>query len=717
MDIQIAQISNMSQSGSSLLRSIQNNSTPILDLLVRESIQNSLDAAKPDSRSVRVDFEIGEFRPSRLNSFLTGSQKLLNKRFPGSSAQYIAIRDSQTEGLTGKLSSKYLQEHDDYGNLLKLVYEIGQAQDKRGAGGSWGLGKTVYFRVGIGLVVYYSRIQLGPGNYQSRLAVTLVEDENKESRSIIPYTPGKKRRGIAWWGKATTDGETIPLTDDREIETILEVFGIDPYEGTETGTTVIIPYINDRKLLNNNRNEYVDSSDQSVNPFWYDSLEEYLVIAIQRWYAARITNRMYDGVTLSPAVTNYVTKFHEEITSRNMAPAFKVIQDLYNTAYAKMTKQSFMPILQKHGQTVMTEMVSLRNEFVRNLDKTSSGVVAFATVSTTYLQMVPPENLYSPCLYYGLPDNDDDKHEPILAYCRKPGMIVEYTDTGKWVQGIQPMGADSYLIAVFVLNSNQRFKADYGLPEAENTLEDYIRQTENADHMHWEDISYHGHSLKIVQKTQKHVASKIAKTCKSNVSTPTGATERLLSKELGKFLLPPEGFGTAPTRKTQPKKPAGSGSLGSSPKKGTQCTVDEHIRYTPEGMSLHATMDSKKVISKLCRFELAVQTEAGELKPEAWESRTGLRFPFEISEISVDITRQINRVWKTLCTSSVVKDGFSSNDVSINYLKTADDICYGFIIDATGLDNLRLVFSIDLEIPDKSLAPSISFRETSERSE
>uniref|UniRef100_UPI0026F238B9 hypothetical protein n=1 Tax=Faecalibaculum rodentium TaxID=1702221 RepID=UPI0026F238B9 len=61
MDIQIAQISNMSQSGSSLLRSIQNNSTPILDLLVRESIQNSLDAAKPDRRSVRVDFEIGEF--------------------------------------------------------------------------------------------------------------------------------------------------------------------------------------------------------------------------------------------------------------------------------------------------------------------------------------------------------------------------------------------------------------------------------------------------------------------------------------------------------------------------------------------------------------------------------------------------------------------------------------------------------------------------------
>ena len=44
MKIEIAEPGRMTQSGSSLLKLIQNNNMPALDLLVRESIQNSLDA-------------------------------------------------------------------------------------------------------------------------------------------------------------------------------------------------------------------------------------------------------------------------------------------------------------------------------------------------------------------------------------------------------------------------------------------------------------------------------------------------------------------------------------------------------------------------------------------------------------------------------------------------------------------------------------------------
>lgn len=44
MDIEIAEPARMTQAGSSLLKLIQNNNMPILDLLVRETIQNSLDA-------------------------------------------------------------------------------------------------------------------------------------------------------------------------------------------------------------------------------------------------------------------------------------------------------------------------------------------------------------------------------------------------------------------------------------------------------------------------------------------------------------------------------------------------------------------------------------------------------------------------------------------------------------------------------------------------
>ena len=45
MRIEIAEHGRMTESGSSLLRLIQNQDIPLLDLLVRESVQNSLDAA------------------------------------------------------------------------------------------------------------------------------------------------------------------------------------------------------------------------------------------------------------------------------------------------------------------------------------------------------------------------------------------------------------------------------------------------------------------------------------------------------------------------------------------------------------------------------------------------------------------------------------------------------------------------------------------------
>ena len=56
----------MSESGSSLLRLIQNHELPVVDLLVRESIQNSLDASLDSSMGsfVEVHFNVGEFDPT-----------------------------------------------------------------------------------------------------------------------------------------------------------------------------------------------------------------------------------------------------------------------------------------------------------------------------------------------------------------------------------------------------------------------------------------------------------------------------------------------------------------------------------------------------------------------------------------------------------------------------------------------------------------------------
>ena len=103
MKIEIAEPGRMTQTGSSLLKLIQNNNMPLLDLLVRESIQNSLDAKNEEDAYVTVNFLTGKFEKAKLNAELEGVTEALNKEYPNSEYEYIAIRDANTVGLTGKL--------------------------------------------------------------------------------------------------------------------------------------------------------------------------------------------------------------------------------------------------------------------------------------------------------------------------------------------------------------------------------------------------------------------------------------------------------------------------------------------------------------------------------------------------------------------------------------------------------------------------------------
>ena len=88
MKIEIAVPGRMAQTGSSLLKLIQNNDMPVLDMLVRESIQNSLDARKANSKYVDVNYLIGTFNNNKLCAELEGITDALKKRFQDSQYSY-----------------------------------------------------------------------------------------------------------------------------------------------------------------------------------------------------------------------------------------------------------------------------------------------------------------------------------------------------------------------------------------------------------------------------------------------------------------------------------------------------------------------------------------------------------------------------------------------------------------------------------------------------
>lgn len=623
MKIEIAEHGRMTESGSSLLRLIQNQDIPLLDLFVRESIQNSLDASSNEDGKVNVNIQVGEFCAKDLNKHFERIENGLNIRYINTVPKFIAIRDSGTTGLTGPVRYEDVK-NNNFGNLLKLVYEICKPQSNEGAGGSWGLGKTVYFRIGIGLVVYYSRI-FEKGRYQSRLAACLVEDETKQN-ALIPHSGGVKR-GIAWWGKkeGILRNSTIPLDNEQEIQRLLDVFGIKSYTEDETGTTIIIPYIDEEALLSE---VYAKNEPSLEKPYWANCIDEYLRVAVQKWYAPRLSNVLYPyGAYLSPSING------EKIKVSDMLPLFRYIREFYILATGNVLDEESLVRCENViiDDQLYEESINLRGV----LNTTSAGKFVYARLTRKQLQMDPPMNNKSP--YQQISNISipmDGGNSPIIMYTRRPGMIVGYDYDGTWTHRMPKSGAGDYIIGLFVVNSMNTLK---NLMDPRTgkvmTLEEYIRQGEKADHASWTDRNISGNNPRIVSNIQKNIINKIKKKFSEPVKEIYEKQNIGLSQSLGNLLLPDADFGSAATPPTiLPGKKRRTPSHRNSRKSTFTLTGGPY--YSDGKVSFDFELVLKK---KNCQLVLQVLTDFKCYQANEWEQECeiGKPFPVEVAEFNV----------------------------------------------------------------------------------
>lgn len=663
MDIEIAEMGRMAQTGSSLLRSIQNNHTPALDLLVRESIQNSLDAARSESQPVKFDLSVRRFENNKVSKRFSGITEKLNNRY-SNIGESIVIRDVNTTGLTGPIHQDYVK-NNEFGNLLKLIYEISMPQEKKEAGGSWGLGKTVYFRIGIGLVVYYSRIKLENGSYESRLAACLVEDESKED-TLIPSTgaTNELKRGIAWWGEYHKSNSTKPITDERYIAEFLEDFDVKPFENDETGTTVIIPYVDEDNLLIIPENH----TKSNHEPWWYSSIESYLYIAIQRWYAPRIDNPSYKfGNYLLPSIdTNLILK-------DDLEPLFKIIRSLY--IYAQTNNKE--SIIDKSTSGVSNIPVH------RDLKINVAGQVAFIKATKKDLHMEVPNLKRSPYDYIDeTVHNGADNNSPIVCYVRKPGMIVNYEIESKWTQGIEKTDPEEFIIAVFVPDSDNTVT----LPDI--SLDEYLRQGEKADHSSWEDIVLGEKRFTIVERIQKYTAQSLRDAFNTEVEKVEGSRSSALSKSLASALLPPIGFGKDTSK--PPKSSTENGKLFKQKSKSSFDIILTKVTKNTIMLTVEIAPNKNKPILEI---ETLVDSEGSrKIRGNTWEKDIKTKFPIKI-------------------TSTSFKD---NSNISSTIEKTdKHDVPYKYSFDLSEIDQ-KITASIELEVNDKYIQPSLTHNFTNE---
>lgn len=610
------QLQPMQESGAFLLRALQNEETPLLDLLVRESVQNALDAGRNGDPTlpVSVDFHIREHSLDSISStFGEGLDlEVLAERYRRSS-KLLEIRDSDTEGLTGPMTFDSVGGAGQHGNFLKLVFEIGRTRADDGAGGSWGLGKTCYFRMGVGLVIYYSRIRTAEG-YEERLVASLVEDESRVDRLQVAT-----QTGIAWWG---SEEALKAITEPELIHEILDSLGTQPFTDSTTGTAIIIP------MLRENLLPFLDR-ESGPAPWWCRSYQDYVNVAVQRWFSARLDNPFFaSGRYLKASVNN------RDIASSDMLPIFQASQSLYDRAIGEASEaQDYLTMRGVKPDQVLCRAIHLRNEFLGN---GHAGWLLAVAMTPRQLQMDAPDNGLSPevCIFNKV--DNGAPHRPIVTFMRSPGMNIcwdDSIDSRSWSGGFSGFVDGRYVVALFLPDSEQELmpSAARGLRSTVQNLGGYLRSCERADHAAWVDVN----GGRIVEKIRAQCGRALKEFGVPPQPSVTVKPSMRMSRKLAELVLDRRGFGgDGRYGKASPSPALGQRSKGSA-QRTPELEIIE-IRYVASAIVMKWSLSWGVVQPGTPRvIAVSVDSESGPITMDKWHESGLVDFPFRLESFRI----------------------------------------------------------------------------------
>lgn len=668
--------------GSSVLRSIQNETTEKMELLVRESIQNSLDAGFIHE-DIRMDFTINEINKNEIFEIVQGLNKnLLNFNFKGVFQKQIVISDKNTKGLTGNTRV----DLEKNSNLFKLIYNVGQPQTNEGSGGSWGYGKTIYYRIGIGLVLFYSRIKEN-FSYHERLVISLIEDETKNEKIVIPES--KDYAGINFWGDIYTKKDTnkstpIPITNSDQIATILDVFNIERYKNDETGTVIAIPFINEKELL---------ESINANRKFIYDDLEDFLTTSIQRWYAPRLNNEKY----IYGNKNNLIVSINNEIIQDNdQETFFKMIKEMYiyGTTGKNSKLENLFPRVSFHN-----DKINVNSKNIKGMNGELVGNLVYTKFHYNDIGMTNSYELKNPYSLIGMEElnNGDNNNKPILLMTRQPGMIVQYDISGSWVNGIPETSVDEYIMGIFILNSdpNVFFETD----TKKQTLEEYIRSSEKADHMDWSDNTYRINNEtiepRIVDKVKNNIRNKMKNKYNSKELIDKKTNTEHLQAIFGENIMPPLNYGKAAIN-----APKGTTNSVANKTRNKKASINIHYNnsiYDFKVINIPFEIEIHDTSFKHIILQVSIQTEAGVLNISRFEKETGKESPISLRRINLEEKYKSREKNIQIKNKSIVKI-----DNSFNKQFQVGDKIEGYIIINNEDKNMVPIIRTHIEQGDKN---------------
>jgi len=207
----------------------------ITDALVREAIQNSLDAAAEEN--VRVRFCLGRAEAPTRARYLDGlwphaeAAHQWSAVLPGRGdpLRFLAVEDEGTRGLQGDPS----QYEDDAGSGARNDFyyfwrNVGRSRKESTERGRWGLGKTV-FAAASRLNAFFGLTVRRTERHALLMGQAVLRIHRVGDRRCRPY---------GYYGRHA-DSFTMPLDDPGAGEMFVQSFGL---QRRGPGLSIVIPY-------------------------------------------------------------------------------------------------------------------------------------------------------------------------------------------------------------------------------------------------------------------------------------------------------------------------------------------------------------------------------------------------------------------------------------------------------------------------------------------
>lgn len=194
-----------------------------LELVIRESIQNSWDASLQTEGTPRYSIRIRHLESSQIDAISSFFNQLppeqanepiagLIRRFLASSGLVMEICDTCTQGLDGPTSASRSLLEGESANFVNFIRNIGSARDMAQGGGTYGFGKSSLFKISrCKTIIVHSVIGAEEG-LEHRLI-------GKALGAAFDHG-GNRFTGRHWWGALGDDdsGSVDPVLHNQAAE-------------------------------------------------------------------------------------------------------------------------------------------------------------------------------------------------------------------------------------------------------------------------------------------------------------------------------------------------------------------------------------------------------------------------------------------------------------------------------------------------------------------